>query len=93
MEPGVCTPKEFPCTGDPFEGLDDKAKKLFQDCQDLNQTSIEESLETLDEVTLKQSTEFHSLISELKERCRTLRSQMPNCTAVNSIRFRMRHSL
>ena len=35
--------KEFPCTGDPFEGLDDKPKKLFQDCQDLNQTSIEDS--------------------------------------------------
>ena len=66
METG---PKDFPCTGDPFEGLDDKPKKLFQDCQDLNQTSIEDSLETLEEETLKQTDKngmnvFHVLLFE-----------------------------
>ena len=56
METGVST--DFPCTGDPFEGLDDKPKKLFQYCQDLKQTSIEAIeafLETSEEVTLKQT--------------------------------------
>ena len=72
MEPGVCTPKEFPCAGDPFEGLDEKPRKLFQYCRDLNQPSIEAIeafLETFEEVTLKQTDKngmnvFHVLLFE-----------------------------
>ena len=64
METG---PKDFQCTGDPFEGLDDKPKKLFQDCQDLNQTSIEDSLETLEEETLKQTDKNGMNIFPIKD--------------------------
>ena len=60
--------KKFPCIGDPLEGLDEKSKKLFQDCQDL--TSFDEaSLETLEEDTLKATDKngmnvFHVLLYE-----------------------------
>ena len=32
---------KFPYGGDPFEGLSERAKKIFQGCQDLNLQTIE----------------------------------------------------